>query len=181
MFRIETVISGKQKWYPMRLRVIVANFLSLIFLANCGGPDTFEQEYNQKIKNDLPVSVNIITAHKPNYAGGVDIYIQTKNLSSKTIKYINWTAVPYNAVGDKQTGEIRKRTSVILEEVGPLEYLEKTKPGMGWEAVWYNHSIQCIELVKLSIEYMDGTKKHYNGKNAIKPLLRSDVTNDCTI
>ena len=56
-----------------------------------------------------------------NSAGGASPRIGFKNNSGKTIKYIEFTMVPYNAVDDAVTCEIRGYSSVVGRVTGPIE------------------------------------------------------------
>ena len=65
-----------------------------------------ENEMIENIKNSIKVT-RVWTA-KPNSAGGVDLYINWKNLSDKVIKYVYFTVEPYNSVNDTVTCTIRR-------------------------------------------------------------------------
>lgn len=119
---------------------------------------------------DLSVSVNS--------AGGAEPWIVWEYLQDdKTIKYITFNVVPYNAVGDVQASRIDGKTSARLLETGPI------KPGDvyhedGWEPVWYNSTIRCIEIRRIDIEYMDGTRNVY--VKDLPRIMMTDWTNSCT-
>ncbi len=95
-----------------------------------------------------------------NYLGGIDNYIQYYNNSSKNIKYIVFTANAYNRVNDRITNDIGRNSSFRMRDVGPLA---KNESGGGtWKAVWYNSTTSYSKIIKIEIEYMDGTKKTIN-------------------
>ncbi len=123
-----------------------------------------ERENNkiQKIKNTIKVTR--CDCSRPNYAGGVDVYINFTNNSDKTIKYVYFTVEPYNAVGDIVESEVGNKTTAICTDTGPYG------PGEGhygtswyWNCVWYNSTIVRIELTKIRIEYTDGTQTSISG------------------
>lgn len=58
---------------------------------------------------------------KINSVGGVEPSIYWRNDSGKTIKYITFTVVPYNAVGDQVSCSITGRSTMDLEITGPIE------------------------------------------------------------
>ena len=62
------------------------------------------------------------------FSGGVDLYIVWKNMSDKTIKYVDFEAVPINAVGDVVSCEIRRSSTFYGQETGPY----KKRPGEFW-------------------------------------------------
>ena len=97
-------------------------------------------------------------------ADGVDMRISWTNTSDKTIKYVHFYVVPYNAVGDKMYCDIRDYSRFDAYVTGPCEpgYEGYYKVGdiyYGnlWEDVWYNSSVSTIELVGIKIMYMDGS------------------------
>ena len=55
-----------------------------------------------------------------NTVAGAEPYIYWKNDSGKTIKYITFTAVPYNAVDDIVASSIGNKTYVDLQVTGPI-------------------------------------------------------------
>lgn len=99
--------------------------------------------------------------------GGVDMIIQWKNTSSKTIKYIRFTAEPYNAVGDRVPCKIRGYDNFVGKCTGPFEpeytswwyweYDNTYNGGSLWSNCWYNNTVKKIRITQINIEYMDGT------------------------
>lgn len=122
----------------------------------------------------------IIQVHELNIdeidsAGGVDVEIAWTNKSSKTVKYITFVVAPYNAVGDLVHSEIGNKTSVRLQETGPIATGEGSKwfdsiyadlrgwIGSYWSNVWYNYSVDTLKFEGIEIEYMDGTTEEIKG------------------
>lgn len=97
-----------------------------------------------------------IEPSSPNSADGVDLRIQWKNNSEKTIKYITFECVPYNAVDDIVFSEIGYRSTFRGRVTGPIDYGDGG--GNVWENAWYNSTIEYVKLVGIDIEYMDGTE-----------------------
>ena len=150
-----------------------------LFLTACVSPVSPAEQYADRKEAGHPLVIYEAYTETPNSAAGVDVVINTINLSDKTIKYINWTVVPYNAVGDKVRGEIRRRSEASMYETGPISPYERTSGS--WETIWYNYSITCMEITRLSIEYMDGSKKTYANRNSIATLMRLPVKNSCKL
>lgn len=78
-----------------------------------GANHTFE--VNKQGIGILSVDVGI------NFLGGASPTIIWRNNSGKDIKYVTFTAVPYNAVGDKMSCSISNKSTVLLELTGPIE------------------------------------------------------------
>ncbi len=106
-----------------------------------------------------------------NSAGGVDMEIQWKNTSNKTIKYIYFDAKPYNAVGDIVPCEIRGYKLFTGYCTGPFEpeytswwYYDGTYyGGSHWSNCWYNNSVKTISITEIRIIYTDNTKETIAG------------------
>ena len=114
-----------------------------------------ENEMIENIKNSIKVT-RVWTA-KPNSAGGVDLYINWKNLSDKVIKYVYFTVEPYNSVNDTVTCTIRHYSEFTAQDDGPFKKGQGTSgTGYYWENAWYNHSIRGARLKSVRIIYMDG-------------------------
>ena len=88
--------------------------------------------------------------------GGVSVIIDFQNLTGKTIKYISFVFVAYNAVGDPVV-DIGKVTGT-----GPYTNNQKEE-WIIYHNAWYNHTIKSVKLGQTDqyggvvIEYMDGT------------------------
>ena len=128
-----------------------------------GTSTVFSQKQNVKVdvnqsnkELEKIITISKINLIGPNSASGVGFHIRWKNTSNKVIKYIYFTAVPFNAVGDIMTGQISGSSSARGKVTGPI------KPGKrersSWVAAWYNSTITRIELAKIDIEYVDGSK-----------------------
>lgn len=97
--------------------------------------------------------------------GGVDAYVSFTNKSSKTIKYITWTVIPYNAVGDVVYSEIGYKSEAHLSDTGPYAQGQGHGSGWYWSCVWYNSTITSIKLSEIEIEYTDGSNKTISGND----------------
>ena len=115
--------------------------------------------------------------YTPNSVGGVSIGIGYRLLNAqKTIKYITFTVVPYNAVGDSVNCDVSREFSRGLCVTGPLTS-QKGECWSIWENCWYNSTITCAVIKKVVIEYVGGSKKVFS-KN-IKEILVKGSTNEC--
>lgn len=114
-------------------------------------------------------SVKILKAYlsSPNSAGGVDAHLVWKNVSKKTIKYLNWSGYPINAVGDAVECEIRGVSESGGRVTGPIKPGTTYGYGKYWECLWYNYSAKKLVLTGINIEYMDGSTMRIN-QNELK-------------
>jgi len=99
-------------------------------------------------------------SHSMNSADGVTVRIGFENISQdRTIKYITFSIVGYNPVGDPVVGNHSRRSKETVKGVGPIE------PGEGaaysFDNVWYAGTLTCIELHRTVVEYMDGSSFTY--------------------
>lgn len=115
------------------------------------------------------IEIISLSTSRPNSADGVDLQIHWRNTSDKIIKYANFSVVPYNAVDDPVSCQIRRsRGTAIGSFTGPLNPGESAGgPGWGWECLWYNSTIVTAKIDQVEIEYMDGTFVTVEGDNLI--------------
>lgn len=160
-----------------RLVSLCGVFSVLVAFAACTPIEDYTQEYAERKAAGVPLVVAYAGIEGPNSAGGVDVRINPLNLSEKTIKYLRYTVVPYNAVGDRVSGTIRRRSAAQIFETGPIAPNDAS--AALWSNTWYNYSVTCMEITRVRIEYMDGTARTFSSRSSISNLLRSDITNSC--
>ncbi len=105
----------------------------------------------------------------PNSAGGCDYDFHYINNSSKTIKYLYWTGVVYNAVNDPVKCIIRGYSTCTGQDTGPIKTGEDG--GGTWGCIIYNSSADTMKLNNIRILYMDGSSFSIGGTD-IKRLLK---------
>ena len=116
---------------------------------------------------------------RPNSAGGVDLHVGWRYLNpDKTVKYIRFTARPYNAVGDVRRGTIGGHSEFTGYSTGPLE-AERARLDYVWGNAWYNYDISCVRLTRVWVEYTDGTSHTY--ARELPSILAEGVSNTCTM
>ena len=98
----------------------------------------------------------------PNSAGGVSICMSFQNTGSKTIKYITFVFVPYNAVGDAVGCTIRDESEFRGKWTGPLAP-NSWKKEVIWKNAWYNYSITSAKITRAYVQYMDGSEETIPG------------------
>ena len=137
---------------------------------------TEHKPLDEKGKTNFPFNINNITVNNINSADGVEFLISILYLKKdKTIKYLYFTVIPYNAVGDKVKCNIRGTSEFVGSITGPINASYEDNYWT-WESAWYNNTIRCIKLVKFVVEYTDGTS--YTYVNEITKVL-GDFKNSC--
>lgn len=113
-----------------------------------------------------------------NCVGGVSVKYNLYNNSNKTIKYIWMEVMPENAVGDVVSCSATGACARTITITGPIAQHTTSAKGNGYQYIptvmWYNASISKIQINKLTIEYMDGTKLQIPGnKVTVNPNINS--------
>jgi hypothetical protein len=120
-----------------------------------------------------PIAIADLHPSKPNSAGGVDVVFAFSNISGRVIKYIDVDLVGINAVGDAVTSEVGQEKVYKGRITGPcpesdLRVVRTYDVGNSyWDEIdggsytmknaIYNPSIVSVELLAITIIYMDGT------------------------
>ncbi len=94
-----------------------------------------------------------------NFLGGVGFHAIFQNTSSKTIKYVHFTVIPKNAVGDAVAPSIK------LSYTGPLSPGKSTKGFISWDSVWNNSTIKTAHIENVRIEFMDGSTEELTAES----------------
>lgn len=106
------------------------------------------------------IHITKVRLSSPNSAGGVSATFLFKNISGKTIKYLDWTGYPINGVGDQVTCDIRGYSDYTGRVTGPIKPGRSNSDSYYWDCAWYNNTAKKLILTGVDIEYMDGTKIH---------------------
>lgn len=120
-----------------------------------------------------PITVTKHGIYSMDSAGGVSYYIAIANTSPKTIKYVAYTARPFNRVGDEQADSISGKVDRKMQAVGPIAPGDRDSGG--WGPLWYNSSISCIKLVGITVTYMDGSVEELDQQQLKAGLGTYDV------
>ena len=142
-------------------KLLIIAFLFMGCASQFGTVTPEVKSYMEELKaQDVPFMIVGMVSGRPNSVGGVDIYIAPRITTPKTIKYIYFEVEPYNAVGDIQHSEVGWTSTKSMQVTGPISWGDKPSK-WSWDTVWYNHSIHCIELLTVVVEYMDGSLETY--------------------
>ena len=140
------------------------------------GPITKDVE-RAKAEGIPLIILNIDPSH-PNYVGAVDVSAYFVNTSDQTLKHIFLDLIPYSKDGIAIPSETGRRKSPILRDTGPIEPNEERHTS--WKNVWHHHSIRCIEVNRVKIEYMDGKSESFIGAEVAK-ILDSSIKKSCAV
>jgi ribosomal protein L30/L7E len=131
--------------------------------------DSLRLDETEKFKKSIEI-INYFTS-KPNSVGGVDCNIIWKNISEKTIKYVNFTVIPYNEVNDPVKGQIDfGEGGKTLSVTGPVKMNQVYGRDTYWGTVWYNSSINYMKIIKIEILYLDDTSISTSDLDIIEQL-----------
>ena len=124
-------------------------------------------QYKTEIKKEAPYGFIESWGWDLNSADGVEPYFSFYNTSEKTIKYVDFYFILYNAVGDKCYLKYDKSYTGHVRGVGPVE--ADSSGSWNWERATHYTTSDASEMkiVKIVITYMDKTVRTLTG-NAIK-------------
>src|SRR5690606_32262791 len=74
------------------------------------------------------------------------------NTAADTVRYLDVTAVPVNAVGDTVASEIGGHIAFSGRATGPFAPGDEVH-GAVWRGAWYNGSVRCARLAGVRFEY----------------------------
>lgn len=94
------------------------------------------------------------------YTDGTSLLINILNPSKKTIKYITFTIIGYNAVDDKVGNPITKKC------IGPIAQDESGS--YDFEYLWFTDIVETCKITNIKIQYMDNTYKTITNPKSIE-------------
>jgi hypothetical protein len=147
-----------------------------------GNSDEYRKATKSSIASNLekhsqPIYIQSIFVDNINSASGVDFSLDWAFLDdSKTVKYLYVSVKPYNSVGDQQRCGIGGHSLFEGKITGPIS-AETNLRQSTWKNAWYNNTITCLSIVKVKVEYMDGT--NYTYINELPKILNPNLQNDC--
>ncbi len=105
--------------------------------------------------------------------GSAGYFIEFLNQDSqrRTVKYARFTLRAYNPVGDAVGGA---RT---VNAVGPVDFSTTFASEYEFERIWYDPTISCVAITRVSVEYMDGRQRTWNSPRS---LFEFPEFNDCS-
>ncbi|MEY2921466.1 MAG: hypothetical protein RL108_75 [Bacteroidota bacterium] len=119
-----------------------------------------KKEFRTYIDNQKTVGVilmNYSVEDVSEVTDGVTAKFEVFNPTNKTIKYVTFYVSGINAVGDK-VYNIRQQSYVSeFRGVGPIK--SKESASYEWEYAWFTDVVETLKIVKVKIQYMDGSTK----------------------
>ena len=103
---------------------------------------------------------------KLNRVNGFDLKQTYYNAGDKVIKYLTFSYLPYNAVGDVVRCTVTQKTEARGQITGPIKpdtYVDSAE----WRSLWYNTTIESVEIVGIHIQFMDNTEEVIEGKDIV--------------
>jgi len=94
---------------------------------------------------------------------GTSFSIEVMNQASKPIKYVWFTVVGYNAVGDPVRG--RSGTSITVKGIGPIA--PEDSGSYEWEYLWHTDIVETFKIPRIKVQYMDGSVREVKNVKAI--------------
>lgn len=140
----------------------------------------YQQKYNElKVKNHSR-ALNFIqscSSHglvlydykfydQSEYTNGTSARVTVYNPTRKTIKYVWFNFIAYNAVGDKVIDPASKKSLITRQGIGPIESNESG--AYDFEYVWFTDIVHTAKIASIKVQYMDGTEKLITNIDAIK-------------
>lgn len=110
---------------------------------------------------------------KPNSAGGVGIKNTVYNASEKVMKYLTFTYVAYNQVGDVIKCGTTGNVEAYGKLTGPIQPNELAT--VTWDVLWYNPTVSNVAIKEIHIEYMDGTEETVLGSDIMNTSSKESV------
>jgi hypothetical protein len=99
------------------------------------------------------------------YTEGTSFFINVANPTDKTVKYLWFTVVGYNAVGDPVRDHIRNASSITVKGVGPI--VKDASGEYSFKYLWHTDLVQTYKISKIKVQYMDGSVKQIDNVKAV--------------
>ena len=133
--------------------------------------DVFSDEYDA-----YPVLITNLSCSMPESNGSVNLYIDWVNQTEKVIKKITFMVQSLNEFGKPVYCYKGNYSMYVASASGPW------KPGDGmshetmyWEDVWYNSSVKKVKLLRVDVEYSDGTIESITDSEKLQSLFASKI------
>lgn len=119
-----------------------------------------QEELKVKLRASKVLGLTIVQASikdESEYTEGTGLEISVQNPTEKTIKYLTFNIVGYNAVNDPVRDGNRSGSTISVKGIGPIEPNETGK--YKWKYMWYTDSVQSFKIPSIAIQYMDGSTR----------------------
>lgn len=133
--------------------------------------DVFSDEYDA-----YPILITNLSCSMPESNGTVNLYVDWVNQTEKVIKKITFMVQSLNEFGKPVYCYKGNYSMYVASASGPW------KPGDGmshetmyWEDVWYNSSVKEVKLLRVDVEYSDGTIESITDSEKLQSLFASKI------
>ena len=162
---------------PSAMHFLGKGCVNLLTLSLIGCAAAFDHELQRAKTSREPVFVGSLGAGDPDERGMIDVHVQMFNTSEKAYKYVDFSLMAYNRVGDAIRRSGDASPIVKLRFTGPLG--PRRTPGTSsWPGVWYVQKVGCIEVSRIDITHMDGQVVAIEGP-MLRRVLASEIAKGC--
>lgn len=91
------------------------------------------------------------------YTEGMSAKVEVFNPTSKTIKYLWFTFIGYNPVGDPVVDLKKGTSSITVKAVGPID--PDKNGSYEFKYVWFTDLTETAKISSIKVQYMDGSFK----------------------
>lgn len=122
----------------------------------------------EAIKRTQKVGLTVIHASIEDvseHTEGTSFAISVINPTDRTIKYIWFTVVGYNAVNDPVRDRLKGGPPLTVKAIGPIEKEESGR--YKWEYMWHTDIVESFKITEIKVQYMDGSLRTIRDWKAI--------------
>lgn len=99
------------------------------------------------------------------YTEGTSFAVEVINPTNKVIKYVWFTIVGYNAVGDPVVDRMRGTSSITVRGIGPIA--PDASGEYSWKYLWHTDLVETFKLSRIKVQYMDGSVRQIDNVKSI--------------
>lgn len=135
-----------------------------------------EQQFKKKLKNKgIPLFLRKVSLD----VDFIGLSLVVENISNKTIKEFKVNFIGFNSVGDIASNELGEK-GYSTNLVGPIKPKEEAL--YSYTPIIYNKETSCIEIKKISVEFMDGSEYTMTKDLATARFKESDynIAGECS-
>lgn len=155
-------------------KTLYALLAGLVVIAGCSTV-TPEQLVERAVPDkSVPIYFTAFVPRGPDSVGGVGVYQEFINPGKKVFKYVLTDYTAQDQVLESVRSDIGGRIDAGTKAIGPYPF--GTSSGYKrFDALWYNGSIKCVTLKKVTIVYMDDTSTIIQGEDVAKIVPRGQA------
>jgi hypothetical protein len=139
-------------------------------------------ELNQVLSRGRTHGINIISASVNNSLHNLNITgfdISVINPTERQIKYLWFTVIGKNRVGDPVKDPLQNKFSLEVQAIGPL--IPGASSMYQWRHMWRTSIVESFDVSRIKIQYMDGSTKIVTKPNVLMLTHRDRMLLESTI